>query len=88
MVIRTVRDGRVRIKGHDYMPDSQHLAYDGRLDGLRFAFGTYSNRDDLVCLWGTEAAYRDRGAIEDGPHVVDGRLPWMFWRLSDGDDDE
>lgn len=80
MVIRTVRGGRVRINGRDYAPDARHMAYDGRLEGRRFAFGTYLSRPGLACLWGTEEAYRGRGAVSDGPHVVDGRLPWTFWR--------
>lgn len=78
--IRTVKNGCVRVDGRDYRPDELHMAYDGRLDGQRFAFARYEGRTDLLGLWGTEEEYRDPDAeFPDGPHVVDGTLPWMFW---------
>jgi hypothetical protein len=77
--IRTVKDGRVTIKGRQYEPDANHMEYDGRLDGMRFAFGLYHGRPDLVSLWGTEAAYwavDDDAKFEElwnsAPECVDG----------------
>lgn len=87
--IRTVRDGRVKIGGRVYRPQGHHLAYDGRLDGVRFLFGRYAapwkpgGWEPFVCLWGTEKAYLS-GKDEDlagGPEVVDGSLPWSFWEV-------
>lgn len=42
--LRTVQDGTVTIDGNAYAPSERHMAYDGRLDGQRFAFGRYSHR--------------------------------------------
>ena len=83
--IRTVHKGRVRIMNTIYAPDETHMAYDGRLDGLRFLFGRYRyygtpGSPRLLALWGTEAACRDQAAAEEyGPECVDGKLPWYFW---------
>lgn len=66
--MRTIRNGRVRIRGVLFRPDEHHRAYDGRLDGQRWLFGLYwgpKNYDRygpdgwccaFVSLWGTEAA--------------------------------
>lgn len=92
-VIRTIRNGRVRIAGREYAPSGKH-EYDGRLDGMRYAFGVYPDDVPLIGLWGTEAAYLatrrnapreaqeryERGEL-DGPEVADdGSLPWYFWQ--------
>jgi len=79
--VRTVKNGAVTINHHTYKPDEKHMKYDGRLDGLRFAFGTYPDRPDIVCLWGTEKMYNsDSVSTAEGPHIVDGALPWLWWR--------
>ncbi|MEW6016456.1 MAG: hypothetical protein AB1760_00115 [Pseudomonadota bacterium] len=81
-VIRTIRNGTVTIFGQQFQPDDGLLKYDGRLDGLRYAFGLYWRGDfqlPLLNMWGTEDEYRD-GRTFDGPDVVDGTLPWAFWR--------
>jgi hypothetical protein len=85
-VIRTVRDGRVRINDRLYAPDEEHTVYDGRLEGLTLAFGLYRGRPDMVCLWGTEEKYQAvnndeayAAACESEPERVDGAYPWMFW---------
>lgn len=92
-VVRTIRDGTVRIIGKTYAVDEQHMPYDGRLDGLRYAFGRYGEGWDMVCLWGTEAAweatkrnasFRLQARYEQGdcygPELVDGAFPWTWWR--------
>ena len=59
-VIRTIKNGQVKIYGRVFKPSEQWLEYDGRLDGQRWAFGLYWNGDkmlDFVELWGTEEAY-------------------------------
>lgn len=79
-VIRTIRNGSVKIFGKTFVPDEKWMKYGGRLDGLRFAFGLYydvDGRKDLVNLWGTKAEYNGLPAVY--PHVVDGALPWLFW---------
>ena len=63
-VIRTVKKGQVVIYGEHWKPSEQFLAYDGRLDGMRFCFGRYPSREPAdgpgqfsnryLCLWGTE----------------------------------
>jgi hypothetical protein len=91
-VVRTVRDGQVTIYGRQFAPDGNHMAYDGRLEGLRFAFGRYPHDPHVVALWGSEDAYMairrtapeadqeryERGEC-DQPEVVDGAMPWYFW---------
>lgn len=93
-VLRTIRDGRVRINGQTYRVRDDHRPYDGRLDGLRYLFGLYPPECEFVALWGTARAYEatKRGASQgmqdayengelDGPEVVDGTLPWLWWVL-------
>ena len=87
-VLRTIRKGSVRINGKTFHPDcSGYAAYDGRLDGMRYAFGLYDMDPYLVCLWGTEEASRSTTVEQlesaSRPEVVDGTLPWMFWRAHD-----
>lgn len=82
--IRTVHKGRVKIMNTIYAPDEMHMAYDGRLDGLRFLFGRYRHygllgSPRLLALWGTEEAHRNNDEHIDGPECVDGTLPWYFW---------
>ena len=86
-VIRTVRQGKVRIHGQEFAPSERHMAYDGRLDGLRFAFARYrdySTTDGylpLIYLWGTEASFKnpDPAVHGWGPELVDGGFPWASW---------
>lgn len=82
-VLRTIHDGHVRINGKTYAPNDQHLAYDGRLDGMRFAFGLYDGFP-FVSLWGTERTYNsdDPDADWPGPQCVDGGFPWLWWRAA------
>jgi hypothetical protein len=84
VVLRTVRDGQVTIDGRQFAPDENYMAYDGRLEGLRFAFGLYRHDARMAALWGSEDAYRasrrtafryDQERYErygcDSPEVVD-----------------
>jgi hypothetical protein len=83
--IRTVRDGRVKVDGKVYRVNENHQKYRGELDGLRYAFGRYADPFHFVCLWGTEAAYRDHEIDPlKGPHIQDdGTIPWLFWDEED-----
>jgi len=87
-VIRRIKDGSVSIKGVTFRPRSDAaLKYDGRLDGMRYAFGLYWNGDEFekrfVELWGTERAYRyGVGLNWPGPECVDGKLYWSSWEGS------
>ena len=86
-VIRTVRHGKVRVGGQEFVPYERHLAYDGRLDGLRFAFARYRDYStpngylSHIYLWGTEAAFKspDPAVQGWGPELVDGGFPWASW---------
>jgi len=79
MPVRTVRQGRIRLDHKWWKPEEHHRQYDGRLDGQRFLFLRYPIPSDLVALWGTEAAYQDIEADQNGPEMVDGAYPWYFW---------
>jgi hypothetical protein len=35
--------------------------------------------DNIVCLWGSEKAYRGLENPNQGPEVVNGVIPWAFW---------
>jgi hypothetical protein len=92
-VLRTVKDGQVTIYGRQFEPDENHFDYDGRLEGLRFAFGSCRQPSRSTwALWGSEDAWNatrrtaseaDQARFERGqceqPEVVDGAMPWMFW---------
>lgn len=83
-VIRTVRKGSVRIYGKDFCPDDSTFPYDGRLDGMRMAFGLYyvgSEMESFVSLWGTAEQYQSHDPEWEGdePHLIDGTLHWMSW---------
>lgn len=88
--VRTIKNGEVRISGVTYRPEAIHMPYDGRLDGLRMAFGRYwvgqhemtlRNGLRFVSLWGTDLAFRSPDPDTDwpGPNCVDGVFPWDWW---------
>lgn len=60
-VIRTIRNGEVKIFHKIFVPSDKWLEYDGRLDGLRVAFGLYWRdkewQDSYIYLWGTDEDY-------------------------------
>ena len=94
-VVRTVRNGRVKIFGRTFVPLQVHRSYDGRLDGKRIAFGLYwlgkRWQSDFVNCWGSEEMYlAGKRSINDNhlafeaayranPCLVDGTFPWEFW---------
>ena len=83
--IRTVKKGRVQVYGKMFKPQDNHREYDGRLDGLRFAFGRYKDYATsegylpMITLWGTEAAFKNPDLHGWGPELVDGTFPWQCW---------
>ena len=83
--IRTIRHGRVKVYGHYYAPSSQHFPYDGRLDGRRFVFARYLDIGNgyrpFLYLWGSETEYRTGTLTNNGLEVIDGTLPWAWWRI-------
>jgi hypothetical protein len=96
-VIRTIRNGQVKINGRIFRPDNLWMEYDGRLDGMRYAFGLYWEGDTMLefaGLWGSEEAYKaasDEGAWEKycgehpqdlEPEVVDAYYPWATWNTT------
>lgn len=67
LVVRTIRHGRVKIGSKWFAPSGLHREYDGRLDGMRYAFGRYQEGErflPFVCMWGTEACYK---GLADNP---------------------
>ena len=87
--VRTIRDGAVKINGKVFWPSERWLKYDGRLDGMRYAFGLYwgpgGQFQDFVFLWGREEMSRrpDDIELEYGPELVDGYFPWAWWNAVD-----
>ena len=91
--IRKVRDGKVRIRHRDYVPDDRWFEYDGRLEGMELAFGLYWyplpdgrwQSKNFVFLWGTKEEYDSPTILRNSqaPYMVevDGEriLPWPFW---------
>ena len=83
IILRTIRRGQVKFHGRWFAVDEQYQAYDGRLDGMRYAFGVYPTRDGfepLLSLWGTEAQYLNAEA-PNGPEAIEGTLPWSWWHM-------
>ena len=88
-VIRTIRDGKVKVFGYWFKPREE---YHGELDGQRWAFGVYYTGNlmlDTLALWGTEDLYY---AINDDdefsrlynsqPNVSsDGTIHWSWWEV-------
>lgn len=86
IILRTVRNGSVRIHGRDFRVDDSTFPYDGRLDGKRMAFGLYSvgpDVKDYVSLWGTAERFlsHDPDWEGDEPEVIDGVLHWLWWKV-------
>lgn len=86
---RTIRNGRAKILGRWFIPDSRYMKYDGRLDGKRFLFGLYWNSlgKNFMCgLWGTEELSK---AVNDDdkynrlcelePQYIDNGDVWYWW---------
>lgn len=81
-VRRVRKGGLVKIGCKWYHPEEQFLKYDGRLDGLEYAFGRYFQCDKylpFIACWGTAAAFKGLGEVMKGPEIVDGTIPWYFW---------
>jgi len=94
MAVRTIRHGRVKIGGKWFMPNEHHMKYDGRLDGMRYAFGRYWTSGKplpFVSMWGTEACYKgihdnpdwEDTEYDDPSHITqdDGSVvcAWVWW---------
>lgn len=72
-VTRIVRNGAVKIGGQTYRPQSNHMEYDGRLDGKRLLFGRYRKP-------GTTNEFEPFvNLCDDDESQVDGNFPWLFW---------
>jgi hypothetical protein len=83
-VSRKIKDGRVQVNRHTYIPEDRFHSYDGRLDNMTFVFYWYENCPEFICLWGTEEAFAsdDENYVEPTPpYIVDGALPWLFWKM-------
>lgn len=89
--VRTIRNGRVRILGHEYEPSREPTPE--RFEGMRAAFGlywgprswaSYDSRGlmDSVSLWGSETAFRSENLAEDwpGPFCEEGVFKWEWWK--------
>ena len=94
-VIRTIRNGEVKIFHKVFVPSAKWMEYDGRLDGLRVAFGLYWSGgkwlDKFIYLWGTEKSFNTTFEGDEefqewlttkeatAPDLVDGYYPWAWW---------
>lgn len=92
-VMRTVRNGKVKVGGKFYEPRDPHVPYNGELEGLRFMFGRYfvgNKVEPFISLWGTEALaiLDDPETVEwdnemaKQPNIIDGIIHWQWWRTN------
>jgi len=79
LVLRKIRNGKVKIYGSWYEPKDLYMKYDGRLDRRWYWFGTYWNEDRFVSLWGSDDYKNGKEEFAKGEEVVDGYFVWMFW---------
>lgn len=87
--LRTIRKGRVKIRGQWFYPWEKWEKYDGRLDKMRYAFRLYYTRTEggfickgLVQLWGPEQHFNNLDADKwqiDPQVTTDGSMPWIWW---------
>lgn len=91
-VIRTIKNGQVKIHGRTYKPSARWMEYNGCLDGMRYVFGLYWTGNELepfVSLWGSEKVYRGWEECDEAhsrlPEVVYSEepqnwySPWVWW---------
>lgn len=88
IVIRKIKNGRVKINGIVYAPDDPHRQYNGELDGMWYAFGVYPDPSPVdgkrfISLWGTLEQYNSPGVLDETfgktPNCIDGIFHWSFW---------
>ena len=85
MLMRKIRNGRVKINGNWYVPSFNHIPYDSRLDGEKWVFAVYEKEDKFVSLWGSEAEYKAKTEEErvklwsKRKDIIDGYFPWQWW---------
>ena len=77
-VLRTVKNGRVKIFGRYYTPYDKHKPYSGELDGVRGYFYKYKFCN-FVAFWGTEKMKEDEYNFRNEPNTIDGKSYWNFW---------
>lgn len=86
IVLRTVKNGKVRVQGRDYMPGDEALCQE-RLEGKRLAFGVYEDvvqwgvhfdYSPFLSLWGTERMFKASARMkdEDDPEYNDAWLEY------------
>ena len=82
-VIRTVKDGKVKVYGKHFVPDTPAPDH---FEGMRFAFGRYKTGDEYepyICLWGTEAEYQAHTVDEHEIYCDENNvLKWHWWRAT------
>jgi hypothetical protein len=91
-VIRTILNGRVKINGNWFYPKGEPK-YDGRLDGIAYAFGLYGKSNgeykDFIHCWGTASyyyAWNEWGENIPTPHIEkNGNVLWSFWETKKKD---
>lgn len=79
--VRTIKNGTVKIMHKIYTPSTAIMQYDGRLDGMRYAFWEYEHHMSLSM---TELAWRMiltpyAELFLIGPEIVNGVSPWRTW---------
>ena len=84
IVLRKIRNGRVKYGGIWFYPRQDNKKYDGRLDGLTMAFGIYSDpigtRDNgFISLWGYSDMYYKGMDYWPGSNCIDNNFYWDWW---------
>lgn len=95
MVLRTIRNGKVKINGVWFTPTVREhetsIPYTGQLDGQRWAFGLYYGPKNyetfdengwnrrVVFMWGSKEAYHDLDNDWPGDNCINGYFQWDWW---------
>ncbi len=88
-VLRRIRKGGfVKVGGKWFHPEERFLKYDGRLDGMVYGFGRYWQGGEYLPFldcWGTEQMHNEPDCKKwlPDPQVVDGMIPWGWWRVTE-----
>jgi hypothetical protein len=79
--IRKIKNGCVRVRGRDYIPDDPHHPYTGELDGQRYLFLGYEPGDYMLNMWGTMDQASKPDSVVPQPHIMNnGVIRWSFWK--------
>lgn len=96
--VRTVRNGRVRIHGYDFVPNSPHVEYDGRFEGHRYVFMATPKIRHSDRIWYdpwirmrysarmgrvSPCGHGIRGASDKLMYGDNGEMLWEWWEVTE-----